>query len=77
MEKYFEKIKANGEIRIPKHYMKALDIYPGEEVEIKIKDETITIEPVKKSKSRVKDLTGIIAIDDPDTDKIVESEEWY
>jgi len=58
---YIEKIGQNGEIKIPSDYLKSLGLYPGEEVELKLKGKQLLVEPVKEAvapkKGRRKNLS--------------------
>ncbi len=80
-----EKVGQNGEIRIPSDYLKTLGLCPGEEVELKLEDGHLLVEPKKKGrslkeagpKSPLKQLTGILEIDDPDVERLITKEAWY
>ncbi len=86
LKPYVEKIGPNGEIKIPGDYLKTLGLCPGEEVELRLEDGHLLVEPLKgvpaHKKKGIKDpveaLTGSIPLDDPKLiDEIVESEDIY
>jgi antitoxin component of MazEF toxin-antitoxin module len=93
-KEYVEKMGKNGEITIPRDYWPSLGLVPGEEVSLKLAHRYVLVEPVKEAVARkkkknghpeaagtahsLKQLTGILEIDDPGLiDAIVESEDIY
>lgn len=66
-----KRVGRNGEIKIPRDYMKALCLSPGQEVKLKLMDNRLLIEPVKEvvvsKKESLKDpveaLTGALPLD--------------
>jgi len=85
LKSHVDKIGRNGEIKIPGDYLKTLGLCPGEEVELRLEDRHLLVEPKKKGrslkeagpKSPLKQLTGILEIDDPDVEKLIADEAWY
>jgi AbrB family looped-hinge helix DNA binding protein len=80
LKPYVEKVGQNGEIRIPSDYLKTLGLCPGEKVELTLEDGHLLIEPKKKDAgptSPLKQLTGILEIDDPDVERLIAKEAWY
>jgi len=74
MDPIFERIKPGGGIEIPKQMMKSLHLTVGEEIELRVKDRKLLIEP---HKDPVDELTGSISLKDPKIiDEIIESEDW-
>lgn len=73
MEKIIhEKIKPDGDIHIPKSILADLGLRVGEEIELKVVDRKVLIEP---SRSIVDELTGIIKIDPKLAEEIIEDKE--
>lgn len=82
------KVGTHGEIRIPEDYQKDLGLYPGKEYEIRPVGQGMLIEPVKeaeaykkglpsKEASPLRQLSGILEIDDPDVEELIRKETWY
>ncbi|MCL6643075.1 MAG: hypothetical protein K6T71_07130, partial [Candidatus Bipolaricaulota bacterium] len=65
--------------------LKAFGLRPGEEVELKLEDGHLLVEPKKKGrslkeaspKSPLNQLIGILEIDDPDVEELITKEAWY
>jgi len=67
-----ERIKPNGGIHIPKSVLAELGLKVGEEIELRVVDRKLLIEP---SRSIVDELSGIIKIDSKLAEEIIEDKE--
>lgn len=73
-----QKIKPNGELKLPQEVMRKLKLKVGEKVRLEIRGNEITVQPVKVGKKNItKKLSGSIKLHDPKLiDEIISSEEW-
>lgn len=93
LKNYVEKMGKNGEIIIPRDYWGRLGFCPGEEVTLKLAEDYVRVEPVKEavvSKKKknghpraartphlLKQLSGILEINDLDVEELIAKEDWY
>lgn len=85
LKSYVEKIGQNGEIKIPGDYLKLLGLCPGEEVELKLEDGHLLVEPLKElptykkrpAKGPVEELTGSLPLPPELVDELVENEHLF
>jgi len=69
-----ERIKPNGGIHIPKSVLAELGLKVGEEIELRVVDRKLLIEPMKMG---VDELSGSLRIDSKLVDELVEKEELF
>ena len=69
-----ERIKPNGGIHIPKSVLAELGLKVGEEIELRVVDRKLLIEPMKIG---VDELSGSLRIDSKLVDELVEKEELF
>ncbi|RLI87016.1 MAG: hypothetical protein DRO76_03030 [Candidatus Altiarchaeales archaeon] len=69
-----ERIKPNGGIHIPKSVLAELGLKVREEIELRVVDRKLLIEPMKMG---VDELSGSLRIDSKLVDELVEKEELF
>jgi len=69
-----ERIKPNGGIHIPKSVLAELGLKVGGEIELRVVDRKLLIEPMKMG---VDELSGSLRIDSKLVDELVEKEELF
>lgn len=75
MEKIIhERIKPSGDIHIPKSILSDLGLRVGEEIELRVVDRKVLIEPMKMG---VDELSGSLRIDSKLIDELIEKEELF
>jgi len=78
MDPIFERIKPNGDIRLPKSVLEPLKLKAGEKVMLNVRGNEIHIKPAEARKKNItKRITGSIKLHNPKLiDEIINSEDW-